>query len=145
MSHELRTPLMPSLVLPGFKRRVVGAVTDEQKEYLGDIHSSGQHLLNMINSILDLSKIEAGKLELQYEIFSIEDAVSEVLNTVAGFSRKKGISIRPGRHSFVESRDKVNSNRLCLICCQLPLIYPGEWQGLRSMQSWGWVCSDCCE
>ena len=95
MSHELRTPLNAIIGFAEVLRdEVVGAVTDEQKEYLGDIHSSGQHLLNMINSILDLSKIEAGKLELQYEIFSIEDAVSEVLNTVAGFSRKKGISIK---------------------------------------------------
>ncbi|MEK7852970.1 MAG: HAMP domain-containing sensor histidine kinase, partial [Planctomycetota bacterium] len=93
--HELRTPLNAIIGFAEVLRdEVVGAVTDDQKEYLGDIHSSGQHLLNMINSILDLSKIEAGKSELQYEIFSIEDAVSEVLNTVAGFSRKKGISIK---------------------------------------------------
>ncbi|MCR4290091.1 MAG: ammonium transporter [Candidatus Scalindua sp.] len=94
MSHELRTPLNAII---GFaevlKDEIIGTVTDEQKEYLDDIHKSGQHLLNMINSILDLSKIEAGKLELQYEEFSIEDAINEVLHTVMGFANKKSIRI----------------------------------------------------
>ena len=61
MSHELRTPLNSII---GFaevlKDEVVGTLSAEQKEYLGDIHGSGQHLLNMINSILDLSKLRLG-------------------------------------------------------------------------------------
>lgn len=95
MSHELRTPLNAII---GFaevlKDEVVGMLNKEQKEYLGDIHSSGQHLLNMINSILDLSKIEAGKLELKYETFHVRETISEVVNTIAPFSHKKGISMR---------------------------------------------------
>ena len=95
MSHELRTPLNAII---GFaevlKDEIVGALSAEQKEYVGDIHSSGQHLLNMINSILDLSKIEAGKLELNYEEFPVGVAINEVLNTVVGFSNKKGIPIQ---------------------------------------------------
>lgn len=95
MSHELRTPLNAII---GFaevlKDEVVGIVNKEQKEYLGDIHTSGQHLLNMINSILDLSKIEAGKLELKYETFHIREIIREVLNTIAPFSRKKSITIQ---------------------------------------------------
>ncbi|MBI2470848.1 MAG: ammonium transporter [Planctomycetes bacterium] len=94
MSHELRTPLNSII---GFaevlKDEVVGTLSTEQKEYLSDIHGSGQHLLNMINSILDLSKIEAGKLELHYEEFPVKEAVNEVLNTIIGFSNKKGIRI----------------------------------------------------
>ncbi len=66
MSHELRTPLNAVI---GFSRvllrRVFGSLTDKQAEYLHDIHGSGQHLLSLINDILDLSRIEAGRLELE--------------------------------------------------------------------------------
>lgn len=65
VSHELRTP-MNSII--GFSEALlkgyVGDITDEQEEYISDIYDSGQHLLSLINEILDLSKIEAGKLEL---------------------------------------------------------------------------------
>ncbi|HHT9123870.1 MAG TPA: ATP-binding protein, partial [Candidatus Wunengus sp. YC63] len=104
MSHELRTPLNSII---GFaevlKDEVVGTLSTEQKEYLSDIHGSGQHLLNMINSILDLSKIEAGKLELHYEEFPVQEAINEVLNTIIGFSNKKGIRINTHIHEDVPS------------------------------------------
>ncbi len=104
MSHELRTPLNSII---GFaevlKDEVVGTLSTEQKEYLSDIHGSGQHLLNMINSILDLSKIEAGKLELHYEEFPVQEAINEVLNTIIGFSNKKGIHIHTHIHEDVSS------------------------------------------
>ena len=104
MSHELRTPLNSII---GFaevlKDEVVGTISAEQKEYLSDIHGSGQHLLNMINSILDLSKIEAGKLELHYEEFPVKEAINEVLNTIIGFSNKKGIRINTHIHEDVPS------------------------------------------
>jgi len=104
MSHELRTPLNAII---GFaevlKDEVAGTLSAEQKEYLGDIHGSGQHLLNMINSILDLSKIEAGKLELHYEEFPVREAINEVLNTIIGFSNKKGIRIHTHIHEDVPS------------------------------------------
>lgn len=65
MSHELRTPLNAVI---GFSEvlleKVFGDLNDKQNEYVGDIHSSGKHLLSLINDILDLSKIEAGRLEL---------------------------------------------------------------------------------
>lgn len=94
MSHELRTPLNAIIGFAEVLRdEVSGALNADQKEYVDDIHSSGQHLLNMINSILDLSKIEAGKLELQYEEFPIEEVIQDVLNIVAGASGKKGIAI----------------------------------------------------
>lgn len=94
MSHELRTPLNAIIGFAEVLRdEIIGTTTDEQKEYLDDIHKSGQHLLNMINTILDLSKIEAGKFELQYEEFSIKDATNEALHTVMGFTNKKGIRI----------------------------------------------------
>lgn len=68
---------------------IIGTLNTGQKECIGDIRSSGQHLLDMINSILDLSKIEAGKLELQYEKFSLEEALKEILHEVRNLLKRK--------------------------------------------------------
>ncbi|MCW5661093.1 MAG: GAF domain-containing protein [Burkholderiaceae bacterium] len=72
MSHELRTPLNAII---GFSEvlteQMFGDVNDKQMEYLKDIHSSGQHLLSLINDVLDLSKIEAGKMELDLSCFDL--------------------------------------------------------------------------
>lgn len=99
MSHELRTPLNAII---GFaevlKDDVIGPLNKEQKECLDDIHSSGQHLLSMINNILDFSKIEAGKFELTYEEFSFEEVIGEVLNAVFEFANKKGIRMQTQFH-----------------------------------------------
>src|SRR5690606_32584870 len=75
MSHELRTPLNAII---GFsevlKTELLGPhQTPQYKEYAGDIHASGQHLLNLINELLDLSRIEAGKYELNEEAVSVVD------------------------------------------------------------------------
>src|SRR5204863_2510025 len=71
MSHELRTPLNAII---GFSEvlveRMFGEVNDKQAEYLRDILTSGQHLLSLINDILDLSKVEAGRMELELAPFS---------------------------------------------------------------------------
>ncbi len=80
VSHELRTPLNAVM---GFSEIIrdgmVGPVTDEQKEYLNDIMESGQHLLDLINDILDLSKIEAGKMELDVSEFDFRELVERSL------------------------------------------------------------------
>ncbi len=81
MSHELRTPLNAVL---GFSEvlleRMFGEINERQEEYLRDIHGSGTHLLELLNEILDLSKIEAGRMELEYSSFELrpllEDAAS---------------------------------------------------------------------
>ncbi|HEX6150123.1 GAF domain-containing protein [Nocardioides sp.] len=81
MSHELRTPLNAVL---GFSEvlleRMFGEINDRQEEYLRDIHGSGTHLLELLNEILDLSKIEAGRMELEYSSFELrallEDAAA---------------------------------------------------------------------
>src|SRR6185436_269396 len=76
MSHELRTPLNAIL---GFsevlKEKMFGEVNDKQMEYLQDIHGSGKHLLSLVNDILDLSKIEAGKMELELTDFDLPAAL----------------------------------------------------------------------
>ena len=72
MSHELRTPLNAII---GFSEvlteRMFGELNEKQDEYLQDIHASGQHLLSLINDILDLSKIEAGRMELELADFDL--------------------------------------------------------------------------
>ncbi len=86
MSHELRTPLNAVI---GFSEvlqdQLFGDLNDKQAEYVADIHSSGRHLLALINDILDLSKIEAGRMELQVSDF----ALSEVLQNSSALSRER--------------------------------------------------------
>src|SRR5947209_70966 len=81
MSHELRTPLNAII---GFTELIydeeVGPLSEEQKEYLGDILSSARHLLQLITDVLDLAKIEAGKMTFQPEPVELEELVGEVRN-----------------------------------------------------------------
>ena len=94
MSHELRTPLNAIIGFAEILRdELVGSVNTEQKECINDIHISGQHLLEMINDILDLSKIEAGKMVLQLEEFSIVEAVEEVNAIITALAVKKNLDI----------------------------------------------------
>ena len=94
MSHELRTPLNAVIGFSEILRdEILGTINDEQKELVLDIHTSGNHLLAMINDILDLSKIEAGKMELQLENFSIKEAVTEVNTIVTALANKKQIQL----------------------------------------------------
>jgi signal transduction histidine kinase len=86
MSHELRTPLNAVI---GFSEvlqdRLFGELNDKQAEYVADIHTSGRHLLALINDILDLSKIEAGRMDLQITPF----ALSDVLQNSVALSRER--------------------------------------------------------
>src|SRR5438477_1699622 len=95
MSHELRTPLNAIL---GFsevmKSEVFGAhAVPAYKEYAGDIHSSGVHLLNLINEILDLSRIEAGRYELNEEAVSLTHVVSDCHHLLKLRASSRGITI----------------------------------------------------
>jgi PAS domain S-box-containing protein len=90
-SHELRTPL--NAILGYSEMLVEQAAEDGHAEYLADlgkIHSAGQHLLSVINDILDLSKIEAGKMELYLETFDLQPLVDEVATTVRPLVEKRG-------------------------------------------------------
>ena len=94
MSHELRTPLNSimgfSEILQG---KTFGDLNEKQTRYVSNIHTSGKHLLGLINDILDLSKVEAGKIELKYEEFSLGDILSECQTLVNTMASKKGISL----------------------------------------------------
>ena len=94
MSHELRTPLNAIIGFAEILRdELVGTINAEQKECVNDIHISGQHLLEMINDILDLSKIEAGKMVLHLETFSIVEAVEEVNTIITALAVKKHLDL----------------------------------------------------
>ena len=83
MSHELRTPLNAIIGFSQVLREgMVGDVNEKQTEYLNDILSSGQHLLSLINDVLDLSKVEAGQVELQVAPFSLQDALERGVSMV---------------------------------------------------------------
>ena len=94
MSHELRTPLNAII---GFSELLVdekpGQLNPRQKEYLGDVLNSGRHLLQLINDVLDLSKVEAGKMELSPETFCIKKAIEEVCDIAGAIAQKKEIEI----------------------------------------------------
>jgi GAF domain-containing protein len=95
MSHELRTPLNAII---GFSEvlneRMFGELNDKQEEYLKDIHASGQHLLSLINDILDLSKIEAGRMELELTDFDLPMAIDNALTLVRERASRRGITLK---------------------------------------------------
>ena len=94
MSHELRTPLNAIL---GFSEvlaeRMFGDINEKQAEYIGDILESGQHLLSLINDILDLSKIEAGRMELDLCDFDLPSAIESTVMLVRERAQRHGVTL----------------------------------------------------
>jgi signal transduction histidine kinase len=94
MSHELRTPLNAII---GFSEvlieRMFGEVNEKQADYLKDIHESGKHLLSLINDILDLSKIEAGRMDLEISTFDLPSALSNAMTLVRERAQRHGIAL----------------------------------------------------
>jgi signal transduction histidine kinase len=101
MSHELRTPLNAII---GFSEvlseRMFGDLNEKQEEYLRDIHASGQHLLSLINDILDLSKIEAGRMELDLSDFDLPVTIDNALVLIRERAARRGIDL----HRTVDER-----------------------------------------
>ncbi len=112
MSHELRTPLNSII---GFSEILhdgtFGAINEKQSRYVSNILTSGKHLLGLINDILDLSKVEAGKMELQYEEFNVSDAINEVKTVTAPLAAKKNIvletKIEPGLTTIMADKGMI--------------------------------------
>jgi protein-histidine pros-kinase len=94
MSHELRTPLNGII---GFSEFLIdekpGPVNAKQKEYLNDVLNSGRHLLQLINDVLDLAKVEAGKMELVIETFPLRTVISEVTSVVRPMIKEKRLTL----------------------------------------------------
>src|SRR5205085_2353832 len=93
MSHELRTPLNAIMGFSDIMRqRLFGPMSDRYAEYAELIHESGSHLLELINDVLDMSKIEAERFELAREDFDARDAVTGVLRLMRGQADRAGIT-----------------------------------------------------
>src|SRR5215212_2776047 len=94
MSHELRTPLNAII---GFSdvlsEKMSGDLNARQEEYLTDIRTSGQHLLALINDILDLSKVEAGRMELELGECSVAQALESGLTLIKERAGRHGITL----------------------------------------------------
>ncbi|QLY26356.1 response regulator [Bdellovibrio sp. KM01] len=103
MSHELRTPLNSLLILSTLLREnKEGNLSEQQKNFAGTIYDAGNDLLNLINDILDLSKIEARKLVIRSERFSLKSMTDQLLSTFKPQAEKKGLAIRVILDSTVE-------------------------------------------
>jgi cell cycle sensor histidine kinase DivJ len=95
MSHELRTPLNAIMGFSDIMRqRLFGPMGDRYAEYAELIHESGTHLLELINDVLDMSKIEAERFELSIETFDARDAASAVLRLMRGQADRAGVNLR---------------------------------------------------
>lgn len=115
MSHELRTPLNSIL---GFSEllidEVFGPLNEKQKRYVSNIYNSGSHLLQLINNVLDIAKIESGKMELSYEGFSVAQSISEVQTVVKTLADKKAqkLTIKIADDVSIIKADKIKFKQI---------------------------------
>ena len=104
VSHELKTPLHSII---GFAeillQKAFGDLTDKQQKYLTTIFTSGKHLFHLVNNILDLAKIEAGKVELSCQTFIVEDIIEEVMSVIRPLSDKKSIEQKITVHGKISA------------------------------------------
>jgi len=118
MSHELRTPLNSTI---GFSRILLdewaGPLNDEQRENLDTILKSGKHLLALVNDVIDVSRIEAGKIEAIPRDFDIHDCVSETVRSFDTIAESKGVEIKV--HAV---HHPMRTDRIRLLQCLLNLV-----------------------
>ena len=144
MSHELRTPLNAVI---GFSevllQRMFGDLNAKQDEYLKDIYASGQHLLSLINDILDLSKIEAGRMELASAPFHLASALDNAVTLVRERAGSHGVALRvevdPGLGEFVGDERKVKQVLLNLLSNAVKFTPEGGTIGLKARRQAGEV------
>ncbi|MBL7958736.1 response regulator [bacterium] len=137
MSHELRTPLnaiigFSELLQDEMKERA----TPDQMQSLQDIHHSGKHLLQLINDILDLSKIEAGKMELNQEYFEVPQLLDTIKRTVAPLLDKKSqvLEIRvDGEMKIFADLNKIKQVIINLLSNAIKFSSPGTVIGIESI------------
>lgn len=95
MSHELRTPLNSIIGFTGILAQgLAGPVNSEQSKQLGMVRRSAGHLLALINDVLDISKIEAGQLELQMDFFAVQDLLEDVVEIILPLAKSKELTLR---------------------------------------------------
>jgi signal transduction histidine kinase len=137
MSHELRTPLNAII---GFSdvliEKMFGEVNDKQLEYLQDIHSSGYHLLALINDILDLSKIEAGRMDLDLARFDLGDLLESSSMLVRERAVRQGLKlsldVAEGQGEWVADVRKIKQVLLNLLSNAVKFTPPGGSVALRA-------------
>ena len=95
MSHELRTPLNSIIGFTGIMlQELAGPLNEEQRKQLTMVQSSSRHLLSLINDVLDISKIEAGQLELSVTSFELRPSIEKMVKLVLPMAKKKGLDLR---------------------------------------------------
>jgi signal transduction histidine kinase len=144
MSHELRTPLNAII---GFsevlQERMFGDLNAKQAEYIGDIIASGRHLLALINDILDLSKVEAGHMELQLTRFSLPATIENTLTLIRERAARQGIAVavevEDGLGEVVADERKIKQVLLNLLSNAVKFTPEGGRVGVRAALSGGMV------
>lgn len=94
MSHELRTPLNSIIGFTGILlQSLAGPINEEQAKQLGMVQTSARHLLDLINDVLDISKIEAGQLEVAFEPFNLADLIRDIVGSTGPLAEAKGLNL----------------------------------------------------
>jgi PAS domain S-box-containing protein len=140
MSHELRTPLNAVI---GMSKMLAtqrfGAINSKQADYLKDITQAGEHLLSLINDILDISRVEAGKLELHPESFRMAEAVEALVSTMRTLPEERGVrlSIKPAGEDGELCTDLGRFKQILYNLLSNALKFTPK--GGRVVVEWGWV------
>jgi signal transduction histidine kinase len=130
MSHELRTPLNSVLGFAQLLReQAKEGLTDKQRRYLDNIYNSGQHLLALVNEILDLDTVEGGRLTLHLTKVNLADVITEALDATREAVRQKGHSVHalipPDLPIFNADRDRIRQIAICLLSNAVKFTPPG--------------------
>ncbi len=120
MSHELRTPLNSIIGFTGIiLQGIVGPLNDEQKKQLNMVRGSAQHLLSLINDVLDISKIEAGQMQIAHENYNLRQTIEKAVESARPLADKKRLeltcSISPGIEYMTGDRRRIEQILLNLI------------------------------
>ena len=143
MSHELRTPLNSIIGFTGvILQGLAGPLNDEQRKQLGMIQNSGRHLLELIGDVLDVSKIEAGQLEIESRPFDMRASIERAVKTITPLADKKGLplvtSIDPDVSEVTSDRRRVEQIIINLLSNAVKFTEAGEVR-IECQMSDGWL------